>query len=79
MIRKEFYKKRNDGKSLYKSYSDKNLKIKQVDTGIVFDEAIDLEESIYTYEETEQIIEEKAIDIGVIEDVWKEVSLNELK
>lgn len=76
MIKKEFYKKRNDGKKLYKSYSDKNLKIKQLETEIIFDEAIDVEDAAYTYEETNQVIEE-AIDMSLIDNLWKEVALNE--
>ena len=58
MILKELYKIRNDGLKLYKTYSDEGYKIKQVETGIIFDEAIDLETSNYTYIETEEKIEE---------------------
>lgn len=42
MVKKEFYKTRKDGAKLYKTYSDKNLKIKQIETNIIFDEAIDI-------------------------------------
>ena len=58
MIVKEFYKQRNDGVNLYRTYSDENFKILQVETGIVYDEAIDVETANYTYEETEEKIEE---------------------
>lgn len=52
MIIKEFYKKRSDGVNLYRTYSDSNLMIKQIETGNVYAEAIDVENAAYTYEET---------------------------
>ena len=52
MIIKEFYKKRSDGVNLYRTYSDSNLMIRQVETGNVYTEAIDVENAAYTYEET---------------------------
>ena len=52
MIIKEFYKKRSDGINLYRTYSDSNLMIRQVETGNVYTEAIDVENAVYTYEET---------------------------
>ena len=52
MIVKEFYKKRSDGVNLYRTYSDSNLMIRQVETGDVYAEAIDVENAAYTYEET---------------------------
>ena len=52
MIIKEFYKKRSDGINLYRTYSDSNLMIRQVETGNVYAEAIDVENATYTYEET---------------------------
>ena len=51
MIIKEFYKKRSDGVNLYRTYSDSNLMIMQVETGNVYTEAIDVENAAYTYEE----------------------------
>lgn len=58
MIIKEFYKKRSDGINLYRTYSDSNLMIKQIETGNVYAEAIDIENAAYTYEETDIPIEE---------------------
>lgn len=58
-IVKEFYMTRNDGVNLYRTYSDENYKIKQVETEIVYDEAIDIEEALYTYEEIEEKIEDE--------------------
>jgi hypothetical protein len=52
MVIREFYKTREDGTILFRTYSDKNLKIRQVETGIVYDEAIDIDNSGFTYEET---------------------------
>lgn len=52
MIIKEFYKKRSDGINLYRTYSDSKLMIRQVETGNVYAEAIDIENAAYTYEET---------------------------
>ena len=52
MIIKEFYKKRSDGVNLYRTYSDSRLMIRQVETGDVYTEAIDVENAAYTYEET---------------------------
>ena len=57
MIIKEFYKKRSDGINLYRTYSDSNLMIKQVETGNVYAEAIDVENAVYTYEETSMSID----------------------
>lgn len=58
MIIKEFYKTRKDGVNLYRTYSDNKLMIKQVETGNVYAEAIDVENAVYTYEETDMPIEE---------------------
>lgn len=58
MIVKELYKTRSDGVKLYRTYSNENFKIKQVETGNIYDEAIDVEGANYTYVETEEKIEE---------------------
>ena len=60
MIRKEFYITREDGVNLYRTYSDEGYKIKQVQTGAIYDEAIDVENTKYTYIETEEKI--KAVE-----------------
>lgn len=57
MIVKEFYLTREDGVNLYRTYSDENYKIRQVETNIVYDEAIDVENAGYTYKETEEKVE----------------------
>lgn len=42
--------------NLIKFYSDEGYYIKQVETGAIYEEAVDVYPSIYTYEETEEII-----------------------
>lgn len=56
MLKKEFYRTREDGVNLYISYSDAGFYIKQVETGIEYSEAIDVENAPYTYEETDKLI-----------------------
>ena len=58
MIVKEFFRTREDGVRLYRSYSDQNLYIRKVGTDEVYSEAIDVENSPYLYVETSQKIEE---------------------
>lgn len=57
MIVREFYKTRKDGVKLYRTYSDNNMYIRQVETDIEYSEAIDVENAPYTYEETDKAIE----------------------
>ena len=56
MILREFYKTREDGVNLYRTYSDTGYFIKQNPTGVVYSEAIDVEGAPYTYEETDELI-----------------------
>ena len=65
MIRRVFYETREDGVNLYRTYSDEGYKIRQVQTGIVYDEAIDVEEAKYTYIETDEKVEviEEVVDV----------------
>lgn len=53
MIIKTFYEKRADGVNLYRIFSDKNVYIKQDQTGAEYSEAIDIENAPYTYTETD--------------------------
>ena len=61
MIKTEYYKTRKDGVDLYKTYSDENKIIRQVETGIEYEETIDVADENgnikYTYEEIEKDIE----------------------
>ncbi len=62
-IIKEYYSTRKDGVKLYKTYSDENKYIKQLPTNAIYDIAIDVENAPYTYEETNEIIEEQESEI----------------
>lgn len=57
MIVREFFRTRNDGVNLYRTYSDEGYRIKQNETGVIYDEAIDVENAPYTYSETDKKIE----------------------
>lgn len=59
MIVKEFFITREDGVNLYKTYSDAGFYIKQVETDIEYEEAIDVEDALYIYEETDKVIKQK--------------------
>jgi hypothetical protein len=67
-IIKEFYMTRSDGVNLYRSYSDLGLQIHKIGTEEVYDEAIDIENSGFEYEETEIPIE-KITDSEFLESV----------
>lgn len=57
MLIKDLYTTREDGVTLYKTYSNANKIIKQVETNIEYEEAIDISDSEgnipYTYVETD--------------------------
>lgn len=55
-IKKEFYRTREDGVNLYRNYSDEGFYIIQNETGVEYDEAIDVEDAPYTYSETDKPI-----------------------
>lgn len=55
-IVREFYKTRNDGVNLYRTYSDIGNYILQNETQIEYSEAIDVEGAPYTYSETDKLI-----------------------
>ena len=58
MVIREYFKIREDGVKLLRSYSDENRKLIQNETGIVYSEAIDVEGAPYTYRESEEFNEE---------------------
>ena len=62
MIKREHYMTRQDGVELYRTYSDEGFRIRQIETGVVYDEAIDVADAPYTYEETNEIIESEDIN-----------------
>lgn len=59
MIVKKFHRTRADGVNLYRTYSDQNLQIKQVETGRACrnGQAIDVEGAPFTYVETDKPVE----------------------
>lgn len=59
MIIKELFITQPDGINLYRTYSNLKLKILQKETGNIYNEAIDTESANYTYEETNEKIEEE--------------------
>lgn len=58
MIIKEYHKTRSDGVNLYRSYSDSGFKIIQNETGIMYGDAIDVENAPYTYTESDERIDD---------------------
>ena len=63
MITREYYDTREDGVVLYRTYSDTNHYLRQVETGAIYEEAVDVESANYTYEETDDIIANPVADI----------------
>ncbi len=57
MITREYLLTRKDGVKLYTTRSSEGLKIRQEQTGTVFDEAVDVENAPYTYTETDEPVE----------------------
>ena len=67
MIKTEFYMVRKDGVKLYRTYSDRNMMIQKDDTEELYSEAIDVENSGFTYTETDIPIEGETDDL-IVED-----------
>jgi hypothetical protein len=57
MIINEFYREREDGVRLYRTYSDAGMMIQHEQTGAVYSEAVDVENSGHTYVETDVPVE----------------------
>ena len=74
MIKTEFYRTREDGVGLYRTYSDADKYIRQLETDIEYTEAVDIADENgnirYTYEETDKDIE-KTEDISELEEKAK--------
>ena len=59
---KDFYREREDGVKLYRTYSDEGYLIQKVGTDEIYEEAIDVESASYEYEETtEKISKENGV------------------
>ena len=62
MIKREFYKTREDEVNLYRTYSDEQFKIHKIGTDEIYEEAIDVENAPYEYEETNEKIEAEEVE-----------------
>lgn len=69
MIVREWYKTREDGVELWRTYSDAGYLIRQVETGTEYSEAVDVADAPYTYAETETKIPEPDIDLASPEEL----------
>ena len=78
MVKKEFYATREDGVKLFRTYSDNNLYIRQIPTGVIYSEAIDVENANFSYEETADVIEPDAAiaDMQLLEDRDNSTAIN---
>lgn len=65
MIKTDFFKRRVDGVNLYRTYSDRNMMIQKDGTEEIYSEAIDVENSGFTYTETDIPIEGDTGDLTV--------------
>ena len=65
MIKTEYL---NDG-TLIKHYSDVGYVLLQVETGVKYSEPIDAVPCQYTYEETDELIEDESIE-AMVDDVF---------
>ena len=50
--------------TLIRHYSDREMKLLQIETGLLYDEAIDIVPCRYTYEETDKPIEKEEAFYG---------------
>lgn len=64
MIVTELFITRPDGVNLFRTFSDSGYMIRQDQTGAEYAEAIDIENSGFTYTETNTPIPEEEEDIG---------------
>lgn len=65
MVKTEFYMTRTDGVNLYRTYSDANRMMRKDGTDEVYSEAIDVEDSGYSYTETDIPIEDETGELTV--------------
>ena len=78
MIIKEFYIQREDGINLIRTFSDEDFKIQKVGTLEIYEEAIDVENSVFDYIETAEKVEPVERSEELIEDGEQELSGEEL-
>ena len=65
MINTDFYRTREDGIKLYRTYSDDGMMIQKDGTDELYSEAIDIESSGYTYTETDIPIDTEPDELTV--------------
>ena len=65
MINTDFYRTREDGIKLYRTYSDDGKMIQKDGTDELYSEAIDIESSGYTYTETDIPIDTEPDELTV--------------
>lgn len=63
MIKRENAGMNGLGIELIRTYSNEGYKIRQIQTGAIYDEAIDVKGSEYTYVETDELIENEDGDV----------------
>lgn len=56
-IERDFYVERSDGIKLFRTHSSNGVKIRKIGTDEVYDDAVDVETSPWTYEETDEKID----------------------
>ncbi len=65
MIKTDFYMERKDDVKLFRTYSDRNMMIQKDGTDEIYSEAIDVENSGFTYTETDIPIEGETDELTV--------------
>ena len=65
MLKKERYMTREDGVELYRTYSDNGMMIRKDGTDEMYSEAVDVENSGFTYAETEIPIEGESGELTI--------------
>lgn len=66
MIVREFYKTREDGVRLWRTYSDDDRYIQKVGTTEIYAEAVDVEDSKFEYVETEERINQAEEEMQIL-------------
>ena len=62
MIVIEFYKQREDGVNLFRTYSDEGFEIQKMGTDEIYAEAIDVEDAYWDYMETSTKLSQETLD-----------------
>ena len=62
MIITEFFREREDGINLYRTYSDRGLRVENEQTHEVFDDVVNVEGFTHTYTETDEPIQDEITD-----------------